>query len=109
LILLFSNIYFLLILFFDNGAIPFEGIHPIWHWLGGLEGRRLYLKDVFISFIDCFHYSCVTITTLGYGDMHATKWYSKLVTDFQVLLGLGIVIVSIGRYFSLYSKDRNKN
>ena len=86
--------------FFDDGTIPFDGITPLWKWLGGLEGRRIYLKNAFLSYVDCFHYSCVSITTLGYGDMLPTKWYTKLLTDIEVILGMGVAIVGLGRFFS---------
>jgi len=36
--------------------------------------------------------------------MYATAWYSKLLTDTEVLLGLGVSIVAIGRYFSSGTK-----
>ncbi len=104
--LLFSNFYFLLMLFFDNGTIPFKGIHPIWQWLDGLQGRTIYLNNAFKSFIDCVHYSCVTITTLGHGDMLPVRWYTKLLTDFEVILGVGILIISFGRYFSESNKKK---
>ena len=42
----------------------------------------------------------MTIATVGYGDMRPVTWYAKLTVDLEVLAGLGIVVVGIGRYFS---------
>jgi hypothetical protein len=82
---------------------PFNGIHHPWTLLKSGE-RILTVPNACLSYLDCLHYSCVTITTLGYGDMYATAWYSKLLTDTEVLLGLGVSIVAIGRYFSSGTK-----
>ena len=50
--------------------------------------------------LDCLHFSTVTITTLGYGDIIPTRWYSKLAADLEVLIGLVFVSLSIGRLLS---------
>jgi hypothetical protein len=106
LILIFSVLHFQLVLFFDEGHIAYDGIHPAWKWLGGTQGRVLELGNVIQSFADCFHFSVVTMTTVGYGDMTPTRWYSRLLSDVQVLVGLGVVVVGVGRYFAgLTSKE----
>jgi len=104
LMLIFANVYFLLLVFFDDGTTPFEGIHNVWTWLPGTQGRILHAKDALIAMVDSIHFSTVSITTLGYGDMLPTKWYSKLAVDIEVFLGLGVIVVGIGRYF-----QNNKN
>ena len=98
LLLLFTNIHFDLLLF--SNSIPYDGIHPLWQDLAPPKGRTIILENALEAYIDCFHYSIVTMTTLGFGDMHPTTWYSKLITDFQVLIGLGVTVISFGRYFS---------
>ena len=50
--------------------------------------------------LDCLHFSTVTIATLGYGDIIPTKWYSKLAADLEVLIGMVFVSLSIGRLLS---------
>ena len=49
---------------------------------------------------DCLHFSTVTITTLGYGDIIPKKWYSKLAADLEVLMGIVFVSLSLGRVLS---------
>lgn len=48
--------------------------------------------------VDCFHFSTVTATTLGYGDILPNLWYTKLLADLQCLLGISIITISIGLY-----------
>lgn len=45
--------------------------------------------------LDCFHFSVVTMTTVGYGDIVPTAWYSKLAADLQVLLSMVILILAL--------------
>jgi hypothetical protein len=97
-----ANINFLLMLHFGwNGAVaPFHGIHSAWG--DYVDGRPVPLNfdNVFLSVVDCLHFSVITLSTVGYGDIYPTAWYSKLIVDVEILLGLGINILTIGRYFS---------
>lgn len=98
LVLLFAHLYFLLNLLPTDS--PFVGVHSAWHWLPDNQGRRIALPDAGLSALDCLHFSCVTITTLGYGDMHPSTWYTKLAADVEVLLGVGLIAVGLGRLLS---------
>ena len=55
--------------------------------------------------LDCLHFSTVTIATLGYGDIIPTKWYSKLAADIEVLMGMAFVSLSLGRLLSNRESD----
>ena len=55
--------------------------------------------------LDCLHFSTVTIATLGYGDIVPTRWYSKLAADFEVLMGMAFVSLSLGRLLSERESD----
>jgi hypothetical protein len=96
LILICANINFIIVFIYDSS---FNGIHPVWELSGG-QGRVLHWGNIFLSVVDCVHYSFVTLSTLGYGDMYPTKWYSKLAVDIELLMGLGITVLTVGRYFS---------
>jgi len=67
------------------------------------------------NIIDSFYYSIVTITTLGYGDIHPnSNIYSipiKLVSSFQVINGFILIIVSFTIYVSksLEAKEYKNN
>lgn len=99
LALVFANLFYILIAVADPIPI-YEGIHHPWKWLVGTQGRRMYWDNVWQSAVDCIYYSFATITTSSYGDIKPTVWYTKLLANLEVLLGLGLVSIGIGRYFS---------
>jgi hypothetical protein len=100
LLLLCANINFILMLHFGRGGSPpFHGIRPAWGEL--LAGQRSFHWDnAFLSIIDCLHFSIATLSTVGFGDMYPTTWYSKLAVDVEILMGLGLTVLTVGRYFS---------
>ena len=49
-----------------------------------------------MDWIQSFYFSVVTLTTVGYGDLHPTTEVSRLFTALFVLLGVAIVLVSLG-------------
>ena len=101
LVLLCANINFMLVMHFSlSDSMPFHGIHSV--WTEGAAGQRHTLSwgNLFQAIIDCIHFSIVTLSTVGYGDIYPIKWYSKLVVDVEILLGLGITVLTAGRYFS---------
>lgn len=48
------------------------------------------------SFLHFFYFSAVTITTLGYGDVFPTKYYSKILTIIEVFVGLFLILIYLG-------------
>ncbi|HEY2973723.1 MAG TPA: potassium channel family protein [Pyrinomonadaceae bacterium] len=107
LLLLCANINFLLMLHFGRGGSPpFHGIRPAWGEL--LAGQRSFHWDIaFLSIVDCLHFSVATLSTTGFGDMYPTTWYSKLVVDVEMLMGLGLTVLTVGRYFSSGAGDNS--
>jgi hypothetical protein len=112
LILLFTDVYFACVVFDDRGGsdcteyqckfdndIPMQGVQPVWMWLPGVQGRRISLRRVALAYVDCFHYSVITGSTVGFGDIRPSRWYSKLLTDVQVLLSLGLTVLAVSRFF----------
>jgi hypothetical protein len=51
------------------------------------------------SLLQCFHFSVVTMATVGYGDVFPSQWYSQLVVDMQILIGQILVVVALGCVF----------
>jgi uncharacterized protein YjbI with pentapeptide repeats len=52
------------------------------------------------SIIDCFYYSIVTFTTLGYGEIHPVTSIGQIIVIFEVLIGyvvLGLFVFLISR------------
>lgn len=106
LIVLFAVAYFWMVLLPNEPAIT--NITSIWEYGPRLEGRHIILNNIPLSVMDIVHFSVVTMTTLGYGDMLPNTWYSKLTVDLQVLLGLGIIVIGIGKYFNQTAKQENQ-
>jgi hypothetical protein len=117
LILLFANIYFITITFDDRGGspcaesspdsfciwnndIPMQGVQPVWKWMYWPNGRHITWHRIWLSYIDCFHYSVVTGSTVGFGDIHPSRWYTKLLTDLQILLSIGLTVLGVSRLFT---------
>jgi hypothetical protein len=113
LVLLFADSYFVSVVVDDRGGtacdawqckwdndIPMQGVHPAWRTLPGLQGRSLSLTQIGLAYIDCFHYSVVTGSTVGFGDIHPARWYAKLMTDLQILLSLGLTVLGVSRLFA---------
>jgi voltage-gated potassium channel len=54
------------------------------------------------TWIQCFYFSVTTLTTVGFGDFHPTSEGSRLFTAFYILIGVTIVLGSIGVIGSNY-------
>lgn len=57
------------------------------------------------SLLDSLYFSTVTLTTVGYGDLHPTKPSSKIFTIFFVLVGVALMLYALsilGRYYIHY-------
>jgi len=52
------------------------------------------------SWMDSMYFSVVTITTLGYGEIHPTQAISKILVVSEVLLGLLLLVVMLGTAIS---------
>lgn len=50
----------------------------------------------------------MTLTTVGYGDLHPTTEVSRLFTALFVLLGVAIVLVSLGIIWKNYIERRER-
>lgn len=106
LILLFASIYFWL-MFFVPQETPLSNVACPWTECSDLSvARTLDLANLRDSIVDVFHFSIVTVSTLGYGDMLPKTWYAKLLVDAQVVCGIGLIILAIGRYFAKIDSDR---
>lgn len=79
---------------------PFKGMTIIYSKVKNPPFSTVDNSKLLPAAIDSFHYSVVTMTTVGYGDMYPTKWYSKLVVDIQLLIGVLLIVISINSYFS---------
>ena len=63
-------------------------------------GTYAYQKLEGWSAVDAFYFSTVTLTTVGFGDLHPTTDESKLFTSAFTLVGVGAVFSGITLIFS---------
>ena len=61
-----------------------------------------YLEDWTIA--QAFYFSVVTLTTVGYGDLHPTTDVSRVFTAAYILVGVGIMLASLGIIATNYLK-----
>lgn len=60
------------------------------------------------TWIDSFYFSVTTLTTVGFGDLHPTTSLSKIFTALYILIGVTIVLGSIGIIGSNYIARREE-
>eukprot|EP01065_Artemidia_motanka_P046475 TRINITY_DN7057_c0_g1_i1.p1 TRINITY_DN7057_c0_g1~~TRINITY_DN7057_c0_g1_i1.p1 ORF type:complete len:1700 (+),score=438.74 TRINITY_DN7057_c0_g1_i1:78-5102(+) len=47
--------------------------------------------DKFGSYWDCFWFSVVTVTTVGYGDRAPQQWFGRLISCIMMICGIGMI------------------
>lgn len=54
------------------------------------------------TWAESFYFSVATLSTVGYGDIHPTSDYSRVIAAIFILVGVGIVIAALTRIGSAY-------
>ena len=62
--------------------------------------KTTQLKKMLICFQDCIHFSLITSTTVGYGDMVPVKPMAKLLVDIQVLVSFFLISFGVAAFSS---------
>jgi voltage-gated potassium channel len=57
-----------------------------------LTGTMFYSQEEHWKMLDSLYFSVISLTTVGYGDMHPTHELAKIFTMFYVLFGVGLVL-----------------
>ena len=60
------------------------------------------------SVIDALYFSVVTLTTVGYGDLHATSPGTQIFTIIYILTGLGILVALLSSVAQQYIKQKSE-
>ena len=58
------------------------------------------------TYAESFYFSVVTVTTVGYGDIHPTNDASRMFTAFYVLFGVAVAIAVLGAIGGRYLDAR---
>lgn len=61
------------------------------------SGTMFYATVEGLRWVDAVYLSVVTLTTLGYGDLHPVTDVGKLFTIFYLFTGMGVVITVVTR------------
>jgi len=67
-----------------------------------------WFSDGTINLLQSIYFSGVTITTLGYGDIHPTTILAQLLTVYEVLSGFTLIVVSFAVYVSCSIKNEEQ-
>ncbi|MCP4177646.1 MAG: two pore domain potassium channel family protein [bacterium] len=115
MVLLFATIYFVMQTIsasknikenhysrLDTDELPLNNISNVWYYrtLNANPDKLGTIYYALLSFQDCIHFSLVTASTLGYGDITPKSPLAKLVADLQVVLSFIIVAFGIGIFIS---------
>jgi voltage-gated potassium channel len=60
--------------------------------------RWMYQPPIHDDILASIYFSGVTISTLGYGEIHPTMWISQFLALYEVFSGLFLVVMAIGIY-----------
>jgi len=61
-----------------------------------------------LSILDSIYFSVITIATVGYGDIAPVAGHAKILTIFEVLLGLLYILFIVGIFLSVFFKHQEK-
>ncbi|MBC2602190.1 potassium channel family protein [Puniceicoccus vermicola] len=58
-------------------------------------GTAFYCRTEGWSVVDASYFCVMTLTTIGYGDLHPTRDVSKIFTIFYALVGIGVFVALV--------------
>lgn len=73
-----------------------------------MTGTVFYHYFMPLRWLDALYFSVITITTVGYGDIHPTTAITKIFTIFYVLFGVGIIAASLNIIVRLAAQRREE-
>ncbi len=92
------------------------GVHPPDGFIPALEtlllllasGTMFYSHFEGWSYFDSFYFTVVTITTVGYGDLHPTSTLSKSFTMLLIFMGVGLGLYVITTFAESVRNGRER-
>lgn len=64
--------------------------------------------DSFNTFFDVIYWACVSLTTVGYGDIYPVSDLGRVVTMFSLLIGVALIALPAGILTGGYMDEMRK-
>ncbi len=71
-------------------------------------GTFYYAAEENWSYTDSFYFSTITLTTIGYGDLHPTTDQSKIFTAIYTIFGVGVMLYLLGTVIATFLVNQEK-
>jgi len=80
----------------ETKALPFVAAALV------LTGTLFYWRFEDWTIIEALYFSVVTLTTVGYGDLHPTTSGTEIFTIFYILIGIGVFVALLASIAQQY-------
>lgn len=60
------------------------------------------------SYVDSFYFSTITLTTIGYGDLHPVRSITKILVSFYALYGVAIMLYILTLFISEHMQRQER-
>jgi voltage-gated potassium channel Kch len=74
-----------------------------------ITGTLFYWRFEDWTIIEALYFSVVTLTTVGYGDLHATSAGTQIFTIFYILTGLGVFVALLASVAEKYISQKSES
>ncbi len=71
-----------------------------------LSGTLFYSRTEHWSLVESLYFSIVTLTTIGYGDLHPTTDGTRIFTVVYILVGLGVFVALLAAVAEHYVQQK---
>jgi voltage-gated potassium channel len=87
----------------ETKALPFVAAALV------LTGTIFYWRTEDWTIVQALYFSVVTLTTVGYGDLHPTSAGTQIFTIIYILTGLGVFVALLASVAEQYIKQKSES
>ena len=87
----------------ETKALPFVAAALV------LTGTIFYWRTEDWTIVESLYFSVVTLTTIGYGDLHPTSAGTQIFTIIYILTGLGVFVALLASVAEQYIKQKTES